>query len=580
MKKLYLLLALLCITLFCTACFGGAGATPSASESTTTVSLTFSTPSFSTTAEPTSSSESASAPAASEPTPSTSQNLVLDPVTGLPNYAKMKIKGIAKLPFSALGLAMFTYEIDHPEIAEMIRFQDFARHELNLYNPGVATITGSDCFGNQAAFRLTVNTDFTYEIKITKFPSANFREVNQFRFDINGNRRSDHDMIQAAIDAANADYKRTGTRQTVAVYPGTYSVNQLTIKAGVILDMYTTMDKATTGFSATLAEDIQKNRVAILKGGRILNAPYQTSGYEGEDNFTIRGGVLDMDGKGTCFLILGCADNVTVENVVFKDISNNHAVQLTACTNTTIKNCMFAGFKLGNTFTREVVQVEHASAGSTGSTSNGNIPPLTFDDNDPRFSKNVSIEGCYFGKSDEYGAPWMAIGHHSGSNTKKQANVTTFTIKNNVFDDCIYAAIRYNSINGMTISGNKFITTASNNHSVYSSKITEGVPSGNNVPAMIIFYHRNATWDTGMQNVLIENNTFDMGTGVDRRVVYFASSTSYNESITMQNNTINFAGKPTYSDYHVRLTGVKTLTYKSNTVNKPASVTFSKGVDK
>ena len=83
-----------------------------------------------------------------------------------------------------------------------------------------------------------------------------------------------------------------------------------------------------------------------------------------------------------------------------------------------------------------------------------------------------------------------------------------------------------------------------------------------------------------MQNVKIENNTFEMGAGVDRRVVYFASSTSYNETITMQNNTIHFAGKPTYSDYHVKLTGIKSLTYKNNTVSKPSDVKFSVGVDK
>ncbi len=509
---------------------------------------------------------------------STQQNLVIDPLTGLPDYSKMQIKATAELSFKELGIALYDYKVTTGvEIANFSLDIKQAKHNINLYNAGTMSVTGNDCFGNTASFTITVNNDFTYNIQVLK-PTNDFFEVNQFRYDDNGKSHTDHDMIQAAIDAANTKYTTTKTMQTVFVYPAKYTVSNLVMKEGVILDMYTTMQTATNGFSTQLASDVANYRCAVLIGGRIMNAPNQTSGYKGYGNFIIRGGVLDMNGKGTCFMILGCADNVIIENVVFKDIYNNHAVQLTACTNTIMRNCMFAGFRLGNTFTREVVQVEHAASGSTGSTNNGNIPPLTFDDNDPRFSENVTIDKCYFGKSDEYGAPWMAIGHHSGSNVVKHANVTTLNITNNVFDDCIYAGIRYNSVTGLTISGNKFITTSANNYSVYSSNITTGVPTSNNVASMIIFYHRSATYDTGMQNLKIENNTFDMGTGVDRRVVYFASNTSYNETVVMQDNFINFNGSPTYNDYHVRLTDIVNLTYKNNIVTKPISVAFSVGV--
>lgn len=500
-------------------------------------------------------------------------NLVIDPETNSPIYSQMEVKGTIELTFKELGIALYDYRVTSGlEIANLTLNSAQAKHDLNLYNSGIMTVTGTDWFGNEASFMLTVNEDFSYQITIQK-PVNDFFEVNQFRYDENHNVLSDHEMIQAAIDAAHTKYEQSGAAQTVYVYPGEYAIEYLLIKDGVILDMYTSMKNATDGFTEQLAQDVDHTHCAVLTGGAIMNAPFKGNGYEGSSNFTIRGGMLDMQAEKYASgsytpssMILSCADNAIIENIIFKDAFNNHAVQMIACTNTVMRNCMFAGFRLGDTFTREVLQIEHAHAGALGY--------LTFNDNDPRFLENITITNCYFGKSDKYGAPWMGLGHHSGSYVQKHANVTNFYITNNVFDDCIYAAVRYNSADGVQIKGNTFITTSANNYGVYAGSITKNLPVKPELAAMLVFYHRNS-YDTGMQNVSIENNTFQMSAGVDRRLVSFNSAASYNETITLKHNVIRFSGAPTYNnDYFAYLTNVATVIYEENAVIKPLSVNF------
>jgi hypothetical protein len=132
-------------------------------------------------------------------------NLVIDPTTGLPDYSKMEVKGTAELTFKELGIALYEYEVvSGVEIANVQFTRASAKHFLNLYNSGSMTVNGKDCFGNKASFTLTVQEDFTYQIQITK-PANSFFEANQFRYDEENNVLSDHDMIQAAINAAHEE---------------------------------------------------------------------------------------------------------------------------------------------------------------------------------------------------------------------------------------------------------------------------------------------------------------------------------------------------------------------------------------
>ena len=229
--------------------------------------------------------------------------------------------------------------------------------------------------------------------------------------------------LQAAIDHA---YNQGGG--TVYLYPGIYKVDFLHIRDNVTLEMYSGFTDATEGFTDELAEAVRKGTVTVLQGTRIMNNKLNAYGRTGSSNFTIRGGVLDNNGSTRPILLFGHAKNVVVENVIIKDIKNDHMIQVTGCENVEIKNCIFAGFEWGGTFTREVIQVEPSTPGAHGTAATA---PQKFDEGEYICPKDVTIDGCYFGPSDENPGPHIAIGHHS---SVQDANCENFKITNTVFD--------------------------------------------------------------------------------------------------------------------------------------------------
>ena len=275
-----------------------------------------------------------------------------------------------------------------------------------------------------------------------------------------------------------------------------------------------------------------------------------------------------MDGVVLAPVIVGFATGVTIQNVIFKDLAGNHAIQITGCTDTQVKNCMFAGYKMGNSFTREVIQVEPTAPGACGS--NVDTTPIKFSDTSGAIdyykrSKNITISDCYFGKSDTLGGPLMAIGHHSYKGAAG-ANVVGMYIKNNVFDECFYAAIRFTSISKLEITGNTFIASPISNWSTADVADMSSIPTKGK-PALIQFYHYSNIRDIGIQISVIRDNTFILNGAVDRRIIYYESATLYNEKLTVQNNDITFSGDVVdYTDYYICLGDVKTVDYTEGKV--------------
>lgn len=503
---------------------------------------------------------------------------------------------------SKLGLKGMTAESSNPDVA--IGTAKGAFVLVYAYTPGTATITVTDYFGFTAKIDVDVEEGTN---KLTCTPIAcetDFIEVG-IDFGAKGNGTNDDTVsFQKALDAAKPG-------ETVYVYPGRYPVSLLTMPEGVTLKMYTTMTDASRGFTGQIVKDFNNSKIAVLSGTRILNCRNNTPGRDGNSNFKIIGGAIDLNLKDRSTLIFGNASNVTVENVIFKDIKNNHVIQLTGCTDTVVKNCMFAGFVCGESFTREVVQVEPSAPGATGT---AETAPITFVDGEYYLPKNITITDCYFGKSNEAGAPLMAIGHHSQVG---DANVTNLKITNNVFDECIYAAIRYNNLVDAEITGNTFRSTSAylNNSTLYPDAVE---------PAFIQFYHLNRTIkynnekgtsviratseeQAGLHNIRIENNTFEIGKGSDKKVlryvgngmkpgVFYTSGkrqdtylgetytydgysavTNYASNISFSDNEIVFTGKPTYSDWYVYLDPIYGLTYENNNVTLAQGMSFSKG---
>lgn len=522
--------------------------------------------------------------------------------TARPNYSELQYTGKVVINNKDIGMRVATCVNSNPYIVDT----EITRTSIVLYcyMPGTATLELTDYFERTAKITVTVKestgaeNENKKELISTEIDKCKTEIIEVADFGAKGNGSTDDTKaFQAAIDSASPG-------DTVYVYPGRYNVSLLTMREGVTLKMYTEMTDAKVGYTKEIALAVNQSRYAILSGTRILNNKNEAKGAEGCSNFSIIGGVIDTNITTRSTLIFGCADNVRVENVIFKDIKGNHTIQFTGCTNSVIENCMFAGYECGDTFTREVIQLEPSTPGATGG-------PLTFADGEYNCPKNITINNCYFGKSDEAGAPLMAIGHHSQVG---EANVTGLKITNNVFDEVLYAAIRYNNLVDVEITGNTFISTSKYMNATQFSQAT--------TPAFIILYLHSgsstytasnglkvtealASEQAGHHNIKIENNTFNIGAGSDKRVIYYAPQSylpgvsfvsctrqdkydsptysfagysvnrNYLENLSFSNNTVTFEGQPQYKTYYIRLSNVFGLKMEGNKINLNNGTSFT-----
>ena len=571
MKKF--LLVLLTFT-FILSSFAGCNTTPDSPDDTTTNNVLDVTPGVTTPEETT------------EPTPETT----IDP--------KRRPVAWKVIKYEELGIMIHT--IDNPNLQSIDVDKGTSGIKIYAYTDGETKLSFTDCFGHTASADVVVKGE---ELTVTVHPTTDDFIDATLDFGANGHDGADDTKaIQAAIDSAKPG-------QTVYIYPGIYHVDHLVMRDGITLEMYTTMKDAHEGFTRKLANDTNNGNITVLSGVRIMNGPLKTPGREGSSNFTVRGGVLDMKGTTKGAIIFGTADNVVLENVILKDMKNNHAIQLTGCTNTTVRNCMFAGYTWGGTFTREVLQVETSTPGATGAVPNS---PLQYEEGEFNYSVNIEISHCYFGKSDKYGAPLMAIGHHSQAG---DATITDFRIKDNIFDEVLYAGIRYNNIVDTEISDNVFISTSKYKNVDHADAKT---------PAFIIIYSNtaNTTYTSivngkkitratkdeqaGTHDLVIKNNTFNIGAGSDKKVIHVMSNGNYPgvfhqsgiyrqekynteaysftgysylsncvEGLVFSNNTINVEGKPDYTNFLMYFQQVRGLTIENNKLNYASGVTFS-----
>jgi uncharacterized repeat protein (TIGR02543 family) len=362
--------------------------------------------------------------------------------------------------------------------------------------------------------------------------------------------------------------------------------------------MYSGYEDATNGFTNELAKMVKTGKVTVLQGTRIMNNVLHGIGREGASNFTIRGGVLDNNNSTRTIFLFGLANNVVLENVIMKDIKNDHMIQITGTSNVTIKNCIFAGFQWGGTFTREVIQIEPSTPGAHGS---GENPPQKFAAGELICPKNVEIDNCYFGPSDENPGPHIAIGHHGSAH---EANCENFKITNCIFDRCSYAAIRFANLVNVEITGNKFIASKDANKLCeekdpsfiilfsYSSAATyNNIIDGRKVTKAL------AQEKSGSHNLNISNNEFSVEKGSDKKIITVAGtsytpgsfyqagvlrqdtydskpyklagylrSTNYISDILFTNNKVTYSGQSTSKDSAFSFTRVFDLSFENNDI--------------
>ena len=172
--------------------------------------------------------------------------------------------------------------------------------------------------------------------------------------------------------------------------------------------------------------------------------------YNGYGNITIRGGTFDANianfsAVNNTFCGINHCKNLRFEGVTFKNIRDNHALDINATDGLVIKDCKFLGFRLTNQSRNyvEAIQLDVCTPGS--------FPP--FGEYDRTETKNVLIEGCYFGPSETEGSWATAIGNHGAVHDRWNHNIT---IRNNTFYGCTYSGIRAYKWSHVLVEGNIF----------------------------------------------------------------------------------------------------------------------------
>ena len=454
--------------------------------------------------------------------------------------------------------------------------------EIVSYNPGSAEVFVYDCFSHKAIINVTVADDEERTISYVAHPCTE-EYIDAADFGVTSALADCSSQLQAAIDHAHS---RGGG--TVYLYPGIYHGKQICMKENVTLEMYSGVTDTTDGYTLDLHKATLRGEVTVLRNTHILNNANGAYGRTGASNFTVRGGVLDNSS-----MIFSLAKNVLIEDLVLKDKTGNHMVQITGCEDLVFKNCMFAGLDYSG-FTYEAIQIEPSRPNAHG--------VHLFEEGEIVCPKNITVDGCYFGPSLKKPGPHIAIGHHGSAH---EANCDGLKITNNVFDSCSYAAIRFSHIVDAEISGNKFTATKKSNKLCPETD-----------PAFIILYSEtsNITYEnivdkrtvtkalasekSGTHNVSISNNEFTVEAGSDKKIIWvkgtnivpgavyktnilrqdtydstpyilsgYFKSTNFVGNLSFEDNLITYTGQPTFTTYIFYFTNVYGLNFSSNKIN-------------
>lgn len=174
--------------------------------------------------------------------------------------------------------------------------------------------------------------------------------------------------------------------------------------------------------------------------GNIINSPSGYSGYDGLNNFTVRGGELtytDENANESTLSRIAHANGVRFENVKFTEGYMSHFVEVAASTNVVFDGCTFDGF-IGDLSTSscEAIQIdileenEHFSG---------------FPYYDGTMNSNVTVENCIFSNLVS------GVGTKSLFHGYYQSNIT---IRNNTFTNLSGCAIFCSAYVNSNIYGN------------------------------------------------------------------------------------------------------------------------------
>lgn len=177
-------------------------------------------------------------------------------------------------------------------------------------------------------------------------------------------------------------------------------------------------------------------------GNIIVNKNIYATGYTGNENITIDGGIFDFSnvGSGDSIFFLHC-ENVSVKNARFIN-QLTHAIEFNACNYYSVENCYFYGSNTEEQY-KEAIQIDVATETATGGLSG----------QDGTYSKNGFISRCKFLKDAVTNRGWqVGIGLHN-LNEDSDDTYDYLTVSDCEFDGC-HIAVNLTKHHNFTFENN------------------------------------------------------------------------------------------------------------------------------
>ena len=205
--------------------------------------------------------------------------------------------------------------------------------------------------------------------------------------------------------------------------------------------------------SAELITDSAGTASNMFINGEFKNIGY-SSLYNGDGNITIRGGTINVNQQTRTAISFSHGSSIKIEGVYFKNVVDNHFIELSAVQDVLVTGCSFVNFKNVDTAGRNYVEAIQIDTNTSSA-----FPAFGAYDNTP--VKDVIVEKCYFGSDSTaptgFGAIATGVGSHGSVNNVWNTGIT---VRDCVFDGLTYCGVRGAKWNDSLIENNRFYNCA------------------------------------------------------------------------------------------------------------------------
>ncbi|WP_366560109.1 right-handed parallel beta-helix repeat-containing protein [Bacillus pumilus] len=310
--------------------------------------------------------------------------------------------------------------------------------------------------------------------------------------------------------AINDVFKLASSKGFLYVHfpPGTYKVNE---------SVRPFSNTYITGYGATIGRYSQHSNTLLS----LVHPGVVATGYNGIKNVTIEG--LTFEGNAHLYtgsftgLTAAHANGLHILKCTFKNVRDWHFIDLPGSKDIVIEKCKFLGMEAKeDRYYTEAIQLDCAIKTAYGSSET--VPAQNYDGTTTR---DVTVDGCYFGASENMPAPKAGIGAHSAVTGKFYINIT---VKNSVFEGLDYYGVKPMKWRWSKVHKNHFINC---HGGVYVAPIPD--------EALYDLSGTTRTPDTG-RDILVEGNTF---TGMREKAIYvLGREDAYFQDVELTDNIV------------------------------------------